>query len=104
MMVGYTIQKHNDIAALDAEMVLLVRVDGAGAVSKENITRLESVGWKVRIAENLEFEGVDTSKIRSWHRHNLNKLHLWSWTEYEKILFIDSDVVCKGSLKELFEM
>lgn len=103
-MLGYSIQKHNDLAAMGAEMVLLVRVEGADGVSKENITRLESVGWKVRIARDLEFENVDNSKIRAHHRHNLNKLHLWSWTEYEKILFIDADVVCKGSLKELWDM
>lgn len=104
LMLGYTIQKHNDLAAMDAEMVLLVRDEGDGAVTAENKTRLESVGWKIRVAKELEFKDVDTNKIRSWHRHNLNKLHLWSWTEYEKILFIDADVVCKGSLKELFQM
>lgn len=103
-MLGYTIQKHNDLAAMDAEMVLLIREGGTDTPTAENITRLEQVGWKIKVAEELEFEGVDTGKIRSWHRHNLNKLHLWSWTEYEKILFIDADVVCKGSLKELWEM
>lgn len=104
LMLGYSIQKHNDLAAMGAEMVLLIREDGADAVTKENRTRLEAAGWKVKVAQDLEFEGVDNSKIRAHHRHNLNKLNLWSWTEYEKILFIDADVVCKGSLKELWEM
>lgn len=104
LMLGYSIQKHNDLAAMDAEMVLLIREDGVDGVTKENRTRLEAAGWKVKVAEDLEFENVDNSQIRAHHRHNLNKLHLWSWTEYEKILFIDADVVCKGSLKELWEM
>lgn len=104
LMLGYSIQKHNDLAAMGAEMVLLIREEGADGVTKENRTRLEAAGWKVKVAEDLEFENVDNSKIRAHHRHNLNKLHLWSWTEYEKILFIDADVVCKGSLKELWEM
>ena len=104
LMLGYSIQKYNDLAAMDAELVLLVRQDGADGVTAENITRLERAGWKIRVAEELEFEGVDNTKIRAHHRHNLNKLHLWSWTEYEKITFIDADVVCKGSLKELWKM
>ncbi|CCX04543.1 Similar to Glycogenin-2; acc. no. O15488 [Pyronema omphalodes CBS 100304] len=104
VMLGYSIQKHNDLKAMDAELVLLVRDEGADAVTAENKTRLEKAGWKVRVAEELTFEGVDNGQIRAHHRHNLNKLHLWTWTEYEKILFIDADVVCKGSLAELWEM
>jgi alpha-N-acetylglucosamine transferase len=83
--------------------VLLVREGGDG-VTADNKTRLEKAGWKVRVAEDLHFDGVDNDQIRAHHRHNLNKLHLWSWTEYEKILFIDADVVCKGSLADLWEM
>ena len=103
-MLGYSIQKHNDLAAMDAELVLLVREDDKDGVTAENRTRLEKAGWKVRVAEELVFDNVDNSKIRAHHRHNLNKLHLWTWTEYEKILFIDADVVCKGSLAELWNM
>lgn len=104
LMLGYSIQKHNDLAAMDAELVLLVREDPKDGLTAENKTRLEKGGWKIRVAEELKFDGVDNGKIRAHHRHNLNKLHLWSWTEYEKILFIDADVVCKGSIKELWEM
>lgn len=104
VMLGYSIQKHNDLKAMDAELILLVRDDGPDAVTAANKTRLEKAGWKIRVAQDLEFEGVDTSQIRAHHRHNLNKLHLWSWTEYEKILFVDADVVCKGSVAELWSM
>jgi alpha-N-acetylglucosamine transferase len=102
--LAYSIQKHNDLEALDAELILLVRTEGVDGVSAENITRLEKVGWKVQVAEELEFDQVDTSAIRSWHRHNLNKLHIWTWTQYEKIIFIDADVLCKGSFAELFKV
>lgn len=102
--LGYSIKKYNDLEALDAEMILLVRTEGEDGVSAENITRFEKVGWKVQIAEELEFDQVDTGAIRSWHRHNLNKLHIWTWTQYEKIVFIDADVLCKGSMAELFQV
>lgn len=104
LMLGYSIQKHNDLKAMDAELVLLIREDEEDGVTAENKTRLEKAGWKIRVAEELTFDGVDNSAIRSHHRHNLNKLHLWTWTEYEKILFIDADVVCHGSLEELWQV
>jgi len=104
LMLGYSLQKHNDLAAMDAEMVMLIREGGDDGVSAENRTRLERAGWKVRVAEELDFMGVDKSAIRSHHRHNLNKLHIWSWTEYEKIIFMDADTVCKGSLADLWSM
>ena len=103
-MLAYSIQKHNDLKAMDAELVLLVREDDKDGITAENKTRLEKAGWKIRIAEELKFDGVDTGQIRPYHRHNLNKLHLWTWTEYEKIIFIDADVVCKGSLAEMWQM
>jgi len=107
LMLGYSIMKHNDLSALDAEMVLLVRPQGPDAkdgVTPQNVTRLEQAGWKVRLIQDLEFEGVNIKDIRAHHRHNLNKLNLWKWTEYEKIVFIDADVVCKGSVQELLDM
>lgn len=104
LVLGYSIQKHNDLRAMDAELVLLIREDNEDGVSAENRTRLEKAGWKIRVAEELKFDGVDNSAIRPHHRHNLNKLHLWTWTEYERILFIDADVVCHGSLEELWQM
>lgn len=104
VFLAYTIQKHNDLRSMDAELVLLIREDIADGVSAENKTRLEKAGWNIRVAQELYFDGVDNSKIREHHRHNLNKLHLWTWTEYEKIMFIDADMACKGSLRELWEV
>lgn len=106
MNLGYSIQKYNDLSALDADLVLLVRaqVNGDDGVTPQNITNLEKVGWRVKEAEGIDFDGVDIDKIRPWHKHNLNKLHLWSWTQYEKVIFIDADVLCKGALKELLLM
>ncbi|KAK9465947.1 nucleotide-diphospho-sugar transferase [Lipomyces arxii] len=103
MMLAYSLQKYNDLAALDAELVLLVRTEGADGVTPQNITRLERVGWTIVVERDLDFENVDESKIRSHHRHNLNKLYLWSYTQYERIVFIDADTLCKGQIGELFQ-
>ncbi|KAK9449204.1 nucleotide-diphospho-sugar transferase [Limtongia smithiae] len=102
MMLAYTLQQHNDFEALDAELILLVRTEGKDAVTAHNITNLEKVGWRVLVEKDLEFEGVDKGKIRPYHRYNLNKLYLWSYTQYERIVFIDADTLCKNSIAELF--
>ncbi|KAI5785523.1 nucleotide-diphospho-sugar transferase [Peziza echinospora] len=104
LQLAYTIQKHNDLDTQDAEMVILVRMGGDDGVSEVDIERLEKVGWKVRVIEDLEFEKVDIGEIRARHRHNMNKLYLWSWTEYERILFVDADVICKGGFGEVWGM
>jgi len=107
LMLGYSIKKHNDVEALDAEMVLLVREqseDAKDGITPEDKVKLEEVGWKLRPIKDLEFKDVKIEDIRAHHRHNMNKLELWNWTEYEKILFIDADVICKGSFKEVFDM
>lgn len=104
MALGYTITKYNDLDSLGIDMVLLVRTEGSDAITPQNITNLKKVGWDVRVAEDLEFDDVDIQKIRPWHRHNFNKLHLWTWTQYEKVVFVDADVLCKGSISDLFKM
>lgn len=104
MTLGYSISKYNDLESMDADMVLLIRTEGENAITRENITNLQKVGWKIQIAQDLEFDGVDITDIRPWHRHNMNKLHLWTWTQYEKIVFVDADIVCKGSISDLFKV
>ena len=97
LMLGHLVQKHNDLRAMSVELVLLVREDDKDSITAEDKTRLERVGCKIRIAEELTFDGVDNGKIRAHRRYSLNKLYLWSWTEYEKIIFVDADAVYKGA-------
>ena len=100
LAMGYSLAQTNDMEAQDAEMVLFIR-QGAN-VSTAALDKLERVGWKLRIEEDLEFEDVDFDKIRPWHRWNLNKLRFWSWIEYDQILFIDSDTLVKSDLSEIW--
>ncbi|KAK9461197.1 nucleotide-diphospho-sugar transferase [Lipomyces oligophaga] len=103
MMLAYSLQKYNDFEALDVDLILLVRTEGKEAVTPQNITRLERVGWKIMNEHDLDFEGVNKNAIRPYHRYNLNKLYLWSYTQYDRIVFIDADTLCKGSISELFD-
>ena len=98
--MGYSLAQTNDLAGQNAEMVLFIR-RGAN-ISTAAQEKLQKVGWKLRIEDDLVFEGIDFEEIRPWHKWNLNKLRFWSWTEYDKILFIDSDTLIKGDLSEIW--
>ena len=81
-------------------MVLFVRKQAN--ISTAALEKLQRVGWNLRIEDDLVFENVDIQQIRYWHRWNLNKLRFWSWTEYDQIVFIDSDTLVKGDLSEIW--
>jgi alpha-N-acetylglucosamine transferase len=98
--MGYSLAQTNNLAAQNAEMVLFVRK--AANISTDALDKLRTVGWKLRIEDDLVFENVDVDQIRSWHRWNLNKIRFWSWTEYDQILFIDADALVKGDLSEVW--
>jgi Glycosyl transferase family 8 len=104
LMLGWSLQQHNPNLTQVAELVLLTLDDPSRAIglTPENITRLDKVGWKIRVAEKLNVPGVDTEQIMEHRRLNLNKLQQFGWAEYEKIVYIDADVVCKGSISDLF--
>ncbi|KAF1808371.1 nucleotide-diphospho-sugar transferase [Eremomyces bilateralis CBS 781.70] len=109
MMLGYSIMKHNDLAAMEAEMVaMILKDDGQGneGVTDNDVGYLMKAGWQLREVEPLDFEGttVNESLILPHHRFNLNKLQIFRWTEYEKLLFIDADCAVRGDLSELFHM
>lgn len=98
--MGYSLTQTNDLAAQNAEMVLFVRQNAN--VSKGALENLQQVGWKLRIEDDLVFENIDFEQIRPGHKWNLNKLRFWTWTDYEQLLFIDSDTLVKADLSEVW--
>jgi hypothetical protein len=102
LALGYSIQQTNDLAAQKAEMVLFVRK--CANVSEGALGKLQRVGWKLRFEDDLTFHNIDADQIRPGHRWNLNKLRLWSWIDYDQILFIDSDALVKGDLSEIWNI
>jgi alpha-N-acetylglucosamine transferase len=99
--MGYSLAQTNDLHAQNAEMVLFVRK--AANISTDALDKLQKVGWKLRVEDDLVFDNVDIDQIRSWHRWNLNKIRFWSWTEYDQCLFIDADALVKGDLSEVWD-
>jgi len=100
LALGYSLQQTNDITSQNAEMVLLVRRQAN--VSSSTLDKLQQIGWKLRIEDDLKFDNINVENIRPWHKWNLNKLRIWTWTEYDQLLFIDSDALVKGDLSEIW--
>jgi hypothetical protein len=106
LMLGWSIKQHNPLSKLGIDLVLLTlqEVDGEPGITAENRTRLERAGWQIRIEDRLEVPGVNMSLIMKHRRSNLNKLKIFGWDEYDKIVFMDADMICKGPIEELFDM
>ncbi|QDS71243.1 hypothetical protein FKW77_000122 [Venturia effusa] len=110
LMLGWSIKKHNDLRALGVELVLLTLRGGnlddatVSGITEQNRTRLEKVGWKIRAEERMQIPQIDYSRIQPHRRLNLNKLKIFGWAEYDKIVFLDADTIVKGSIEELFTM
>lgn len=110
LMLGWSIHKHNDLAAMNVELVLLTLQEGhlgndaAPGITTQNRTRLEKAGWMIRAEERMEVPHLDWSRIQPHRKLNLNKLKIFGWEEYDKIVFLDADTIVKGSIAELFTM
>lgn len=76
---------------------LLLLVDKS--IGPKSITGLKAAGWKIqRIKRILS----PFAKRGAYNRWNYSKLRIWQLTEYDKIIFIDSDLVLLKNLDHLF--
>jgi alpha-N-acetylglucosamine transferase len=100
--MGYSLKQSNDLSKQNAEMVLFVRKHANVSMAVQE--KLQKVGWKLRMEDDIAFENIDVEQILEHHRFNLNKIRFWSWVEYDQILFIDADTLVKGDLSEVWEM
>ena len=102
LAMGYSLAQTNNLRAQDAEMVLFVRK--AANISTSALDKLQRIGWKLRLEDDIILPTIDMEQINPWHRWNLNKIRCWSWTDYDQILFIDSDALVKADLSEVWNI
>ncbi|KAL3420064.1 hypothetical protein PVAG01_08563 [Phlyctema vagabunda] len=76
-------------------VVILVTQD----VVKRKIERLRGDGADVRVVQKLYLDWAPTRK--AW-QDVLTKLHLFDLTEYEKVLFLDSDTLLTRRMDDIF--
>ena len=98
LCLAYTLQKYkpaNDTAAVD--LVLLVPTEND--ITIESSLRLQQAGWTIRTEDDVKVKGAE--KLNPNFRRNFIKLRVWSWTEYRKILYLDSDTLVMGDISLL---
>ncbi|XP_078158217.1 UDP-glucuronate:xylan alpha-glucuronosyltransferase 1-like [Carex rostrata] len=78
---------------------LIILVDSS--ISSEQRAGLQSAGWKVRTIERIRNPKANQNAYNEW---NYSKFRLWQLTDYDKIIFIDADLLILRNIDFLFAM
>ncbi|KAK4804229.1 hypothetical protein SAY86_004046 [Trapa natans] len=62
---------------------------------------LEAAGWKIHTIKRIRNPKAEPDAYNEW---NYSKFRLWQLTEYDKIIFIDADLLILRNIDFLFEM
>ncbi|CAA0818392.1 Putative UDP-glucuronate\\x3axylan alpha-glucuronosyltransferase 3 [Striga hermonthica] len=78
---------------------LIVLVDDA--ITPHHRAGLESAGWKVRPILRVRNPKAEPEAYNEW---NYSKFRLWQLTDYDKVIFIDADLLILRNIDFLFQM
>ncbi|XP_075480717.1 UDP-glucuronate:xylan alpha-glucuronosyltransferase 2 isoform X1 [Primulina tabacum] len=79
----------------DRDLILLLD----SSISEPKRDALSRAGWQLRIIKRIR---NPHAKKNSYNEYNYSKFRLWLLTEYDKIVFIDSDIIVLRNLDVLF--
>jgi alpha-N-acetylglucosamine transferase len=77
---------------------LVILVDDS--ISEYHRSGLESAGWKIHTFQRIRNPKAEANAYNQW---NYSKFRLWELTEYNKIIFIDADMLILRNMDFLFE-
>ncbi|KAL7610950.1 UDP-glucuronate:xylan alpha-glucuronosyltransferase 1 [Lactuca sativa] len=78
---------------------LVILVDET--ISDYHRSGLELAGWKIRTIKRIRNPKAEKNAYNEW---NYSKFRLWQLTDYEKIIFIDADLLILRNIDFLFGM
>ncbi|GAA0185799.1 glycosyltransferase [Lithospermum erythrorhizon] len=78
---------------------LVILVDDT--ISEYHREGLEAAGWKLHTIERIRNPKAEPEAYNEW---NYSKFRLWQLTDYDKIIFIDADLLVLRNIDFLFEM
>ncbi|KAJ3707768.1 hypothetical protein LUZ61_011473 [Rhynchospora tenuis] len=78
---------------------LIILVDES--ISSEHRAGLQSAGWQVRTIKRIRNPKAERDAYNEW---NYSKFRLWQLTDYDKIIFIDADMLIMRNIDFLFAM
>ncbi|XP_061343166.1 UDP-glucuronate:xylan alpha-glucuronosyltransferase 2 isoform X2 [Gastrolobium bilobum] len=76
---------------------LILLIDKSISVPKRQA--LADAGWKIRIINRIRNPKAEKG---SYNEYNYSKFRLWQLTDYDRIIFIDSDIIVLRKLDILF--
>ncbi|CAJ0827785.1 4796_t:CDS:2 [Entrophospora sp. SA101] len=94
LLLGYTIKKHHP----NHKMYLIFFPD---KLSENTICQVKKIGWIPKIVERIPppWEGVHFTFVDQF-----TKLQMWSFTEYDSLIYIDGDAILTNKIDHLFEL
>ncbi|XP_074308620.1 UDP-glucuronate:xylan alpha-glucuronosyltransferase 1-like [Silene latifolia] len=78
---------------------LVILVDET--ISAYHRSGLEAAGWKIRTIQRIRNPKAEKDAYNEW---NYSKFRLWQLTDYDKIIFIDADLLILRNIDFLFKM
>ncbi|ERN19935.1 putative UDP-glucuronate:xylan alpha-glucuronosyltransferase 3 [Amborella trichopoda] len=78
---------------------LVILVDET--ISSHHRSGLAAAGWKIRTIQRIRNPKAEKDAYNEW---NYSKFRLWQLTDYDKIIFIDADLLILRNIDFLFEM
>ncbi|GKU90599.1 hypothetical protein SLEP1_g4577 [Rubroshorea leprosula] len=78
---------------------LVILVDES--ISEYHRGGLEAAGWKIHTIQRIRNPKAEPEAYNEW---NYSKFRLWQLTDYDKIIFIDADLLILRNIDFLFEM
>ncbi|KAI3673018.1 hypothetical protein L6452_39126 [Arctium lappa] len=76
---------------------LILLIDTSISVAKRHA--LSNAGWTIRIIERIRNPRAENN---TYNEYNYSKFRLWQLTDYDKIIFIDSDILVLRNLDIIF--
>ncbi|CAA3011159.1 UDP-glucuronate:xylan alpha-glucuronosyltransferase 1 isoform X1 [Olea europaea subsp. europaea] len=70
-------------------------------ISEYHRSGLERAGWKIRTIQRIRNPKAEKDAYNEW---NYSKFRLWQLTDYDKIIFIDADLLILRNIDFLFAM
>uniref|UniRef100_A0A1D1XVH3 Hexosyltransferase n=2 Tax=Anthurium amnicola TaxID=1678845 RepID=A0A1D1XVH3_9ARAE len=78
---------------------LVILVDET--ISDHHRGGLEAAGWKIRTIQRIRNPKAERDAYNEW---NYSKFRLWQLTDYDKVIFIDADLLILRNIDFLFAM
>ncbi|OVA05488.1 Glycosyl transferase [Macleaya cordata] len=86
------------IAKTNSTKDLVLLADNS--ISERSRRALKAVGWKIKPIERIESPHASKNAYNRW---NYSKLRIWQLIEYDKVIFVDSDLIVLKNIDKFFK-